>query len=130
MKRNMCFFSSFRKNDFLLYLPTEKWMKANERKKLFLVNNDVFRNVMKCIVPNPRHSSVTSHIENMISNEIHFSNNNIDIDYKKKIIFIHNNEHNFNLYATWNLKHIYLSRTDKCPGLESIVWQIENINSQ
>ena len=59
-------------------------MKANERKKLFLVNNDVFRNVMKCIVPNPRHSSVTSHIENMISNEIHFSNNNIDIDYKKK----------------------------------------------
>ena len=42
MKRNGCSFSNFRMNDFVLYFSTEKGMKENERKKLFLVNGDFF----------------------------------------------------------------------------------------
>ena len=34
MKKNGCSFSNFRRNDFVLYFSTEKWMKKNEKKKI------------------------------------------------------------------------------------------------
>lgn len=50
IKMNGCSFSNLTRKNFVLYFSTKKRMRRNEKKNLFIVNGNFFRNIKKCII--------------------------------------------------------------------------------
>lgn len=51
MKSNVYFFLNLSKNNFILYSSTKKRIKRNKKEKLFIMNNNFFRNNKELRVP-------------------------------------------------------------------------------
>ena len=51
MKKNGCYISNLTRNDFVFWFSTKKEMVGNEKKKLFFMKGDFFKNVKEYIIP-------------------------------------------------------------------------------